>query len=213
MPKIHVTQQGEHISGLAEKFGFGDYRTIWDHPQNADLKKRRQNPNVLFPGDQVFIPDKEMKTVDAATGKKHVLKIVVQKLTLRVVLRTIDDEPMSGVSCELEVMSKKETLVADDQGLIKKAISKQAHDGDLIVADTLIRLQIGDLDPVEEQSGQLARLTNLGYYLGTPGDLDKEQFRCAVEEFQCDHKKSDGLQITGDCDHHTQQVLLKVHGC
>ncbi len=213
MPIDYIVKQGEHIPGLADRFGFRDYDTIWSLPQNADLKKERGNPNVLFPGDHVFIPDKQVKTVDGVTEKLHTMVLAGAKLTLRVVLRNIDDEPMAGVSCELEVMSKKDTLVANPNGLIKEDIPKQAHDGELKVLDSVIVVQIGDLDPPDKESGQLARLVNLGYYLGAPGPLDKEQFRSAVEEFQCDHKKSDGLKVTGDCDDQTQQVLLKVHGC
>lgn len=37
MATEHVVLQGEHLSKISAKYGFLDYRTIWDHPQNADL--------------------------------------------------------------------------------------------------------------------------------------------------------------------------------
>jgi hypothetical protein len=80
MSTNHVIEQGEHLSHLAAQYGFRDYLTIWDHPNNAALKDKRQNPNVLFPGDSVFIPDKEKKSVSRPTGdnaeEKHGTGIV-----------------------------------------------------------------------------------------------------------------------------------------
>src|SRR5260370_36720170 len=57
----HTVTQGEHLSRIAKRYGFSDHRTIWDHARNAALKQEHQNPNVLFPGDQLFIPDREQK--------------------------------------------------------------------------------------------------------------------------------------------------------
>ncbi|MGZ5258926.1 MAG: hypothetical protein ACXWC0_14960, partial [Burkholderiales bacterium] len=45
-----------------------DHTTIWNHPSNANLKKLRQSPNVLFPGDVFHIPDKLQK--QASPGRK-----------------------------------------------------------------------------------------------------------------------------------------------
>ena len=70
-------------------------------------------------------------------------------------------------------------------------------------------MKIGDLDPIEEQSGQRARLANLGYYLASGSDIDEEELKSAVEEFQCDF----GLVVDGICGSNTQKKLLKEHGC
>jgi hypothetical protein len=53
MPGIHTVRQGEHVSGIAQKYGFTDYSAIWNDPNNAALQSQRQNNNVLNPGDQV----------------------------------------------------------------------------------------------------------------------------------------------------------------
>jgi hypothetical protein len=72
MGAYHIVRQREHISALAFLFGFLDYRAIWNHPENAALKDERQNPNVLYPGDRVFIPDKNTCVADAATDRRHI---------------------------------------------------------------------------------------------------------------------------------------------
>ena len=71
----------------------------------------------------------------------------------------------------------------------------------------MLPIKIGYLDPVEEVSGQIGRLDNLGYF---PGDgTDEDQFKSAIEEFQCDN----GLTVDGDCGPGTQAKLKEIHGC
>jgi len=70
-------------------------------------------------------------------------------------------------------------------------------------------LRVGHLDPVEETSGQIARLRNLGYYRGPADGSDLKLMRAAIEEFQCEH----GLTVDGVCGPQTQSKLREVHGC
>ena len=56
MAGIHKVVQGEHLFGIARKYGFPDWKKIWNHGQNAELKELRKNPNVLFPGDELLFP-------------------------------------------------------------------------------------------------------------------------------------------------------------
>lgn len=84
MPRQHTVKQGECMSSIAGKYGHF-WETLWDHPQNADLKERRGDPNVLNPGDTVHVPDKIEKSENCATGQTHrfVKKGVPAKLRLR----------------------------------------------------------------------------------------------------------------------------------
>ncbi len=71
-----------------------------------------------------------------------------------------------------------------------------------------IPLKIGHLDPVDVQTGQIARLNNLGYFAGPLDPLDEKLLLSAIEEFQCDK----GLQVDGKCGLKTQAKLVEVHG-
>jgi hypothetical protein len=51
---------------------------------------------------------------------------------------------------------------------------------------TRIPIKIGYLDPVEEVSGQQARLRNFGYFWGEVDGLVSDNSESAIEEFQCD---------------------------
>jgi hypothetical protein len=216
MASEHTVEQGEHLSRIAKRYGFSDYRTIWDHPQNAALKQKRQNPNVLNPGDRLHIPDKEVREESRSTDQKHRFQVKSHRLTLRLVLEDIYEKPIANAPCELHVESEVHQLTTDGKGKIEQDIPATADNGRLIVKSKetaidqlVIPLKIGHLDPVAEVPGQKARLANLGYYLGAIDDRDDQELRLAVEEFQCEH----ALAVDGICGAQTQAKLKSVHGC
>ena len=205
---MYEIKQGDHISGIAYRFGFSDYKTIWNHPNNADLKKKRINPHVLFPGDLLFVPDKESKDIDCPTDQQHSFRLSGQPLKIRLALKDFDNEPIAGAECVLEVGSKVYNLTSDGEGIIETPIPKDAKSGTLRVPSLGLErsITIGHLDPEDEDSGYLARLVNLGYFSGTPDQT--EALRHAIEEFQCDHK----LKVTGELDAATRAKIKSIHG-
>jgi len=66
----YIIKQGDCLSSIAFKHGFR-WKTLWNHANNANLKKRSNDPNIIFPGDTVFIPDKDEKWEACNTGKRH----------------------------------------------------------------------------------------------------------------------------------------------
>jgi N-acetylmuramoyl-L-alanine amidase len=215
----HVVAQGEHISSIAAQYGFSNYKTLWDDPNNADLKKLRENPNVLLPGDQVFIPDRATRTESIPADARSSFVLEVKPLKLRVKLLDLSDDPIDRIG--------KATTRAGPQD-----VSPQGHiyEADIDTLDTdvtldftsdpplSVHLAVGSLDPVKEQTGQRERLNNLAYFAGFSQQIDPQQFQWAVEEFQCDHKKTDGLKVDGNIDESTsngsktQKALEKEHG-
>jgi hypothetical protein len=57
---VHEVKQGEHLFRIAYQYGFRNPFTIWNDPDNSDLRDLRSNPNVLFPGDQLATPDRDL---------------------------------------------------------------------------------------------------------------------------------------------------------
>ena len=70
MARVHVIAEGECLSSVAFENGYFP-GTIWERPENDALRELRGDPNVLSPGDKLFVPDKEPKTTTCATGKVH----------------------------------------------------------------------------------------------------------------------------------------------
>jgi hypothetical protein len=216
MATEHPVAQGEHLARIAKQYGFSDYRTIWDHPKNAKLKQERQNPNVLHPGDRLHIPDREVREESRATDQKHRFKVKGSRLMLRLVLEDIYERPIANAPCELFIEGDKQDVTTDGKGKIEVSIPPTAENGLLKVKSTetaidgiAIPVKIGHLDPVEEITGQKARLGNLGYYGGAIDDKQDNEFRLAVEEFQCEH----ALAVDGVCGPATRAKLKSVHGC
>jgi N-acetylmuramoyl-L-alanine amidase len=215
MPQ-YIVKQGDYLPKIAEDHGFYDYQTIWDHAKNKALKDKRKNPNVLNPGDELFIPDKTLKEVSRPTGQTHRFQVKPGTLKLRLVLEDLYGKPIANASCELRVDGAVHQVVSGGDGKIEKDIPVNAQSAELVVKDgdtplqnVTLQVAIGHLDPVEEVSGQKSRLNNLGYFLGSVGGDDAAKFKSAVEEFQCDN----GLTVDGDCGPQTQAKLKQIHGC
>ncbi len=210
MPSYTI-KQGDHLSRVARQYGFRDYRIIWDHANNADLKKKRGNPNVLMPGDVLFIPEKQQKEEVRPTTDMHVFKLKEAKLKLRFTVLDFDNKPIADTVCELEVEGSKYSLKTDAKGKIEKTIDAASENGVLRIASLEMEMpvKIGHLDPADETTGWRQRLINLGYHARALDDGDDAKLRQAVEEFQCDH----GMKVTGELDDATKAKLKDQHGC
>ncbi len=51
----YVIRQGDFLLKLAHKFGF-DADSVWSDPSNSALRTLRSDPNILSPGDILYIP-------------------------------------------------------------------------------------------------------------------------------------------------------------
>ncbi|MGA8314137.1 MAG: hypothetical protein WB755_29200 [Terriglobales bacterium] len=180
MPK-YVIKQGECLSSLAAARGVPSWKDLHDHPDNADLKKKRPNPNVLAPGDVVIVP--ETKKFTCATGKKHTFVVRMPKVKLRLLLQNWKGEPYGDRRFEVTIAGNQIPGRTDGAGLIDIAIPVTAQRGRLKVwfdedqddPDPNIDrdLEIGHLDPVDNVTGVQARLQNLGHRCEVSGNLDE----------------------------------------
>jgi len=72
---IHTVQQGDNLSKIARQYKHKDWRIIYNHSENAAFRKRRPNPNLIHPGDQIFIPAVDQQSTTINTGTIHKFKI------------------------------------------------------------------------------------------------------------------------------------------
>jgi N-acetylmuramoyl-L-alanine amidase len=207
----YTIKQGDHLAKVARQFGFRHWETVWKAGENADLRAKRPDPNVLYPGDVLFIPEKQDKEESKPTAKQHRFRVKISKIKLRIVVRDFDNLPLTNTECKLEVEGAVYPLTTDGKGQIEQLIPESAENGKLAIPDLdfELPLHIGHLDPVDIDTGWKARLINLGYHWGTLDD-DKEDLRLswALEEFQCDYS----VTITGKPDAATRAKLKEVYG-
>lgn len=213
MPPIrHVIQQGECASSVAHQHGFV-IETIWDDGANADLRAQRESPYVLLPGDVLVIPQKRQKTVTCETGRRHTFRRKGVPETLRVQL-LCEGKPRPDLPWVLEVGSTRREGTTDAEGWIETWVPPDAKSGNLTLPeDESYEVQLGGLDPVDEESGARARLENLG--LLPSGEAESEEdrellFALALILFQAE--ADSGLEITGKIDEATIARLKERYG-
>jgi hypothetical protein len=242
MPVDYRARTGDCISSVAATFGVA-WATIWDHPNNADLKKKRKDPNILKEGDVVHVPDRRQKEVAAATGQVHsfVLKRAKAKVRLRVVEEPrpaskpqkagprpdrknpttedpepdktpLEDRPRKDLAYVLEIGTLTYEGKTGSDGYLEHEIPEGARSGRLILDpgtpnETVVPLNLGHLDPVDEVSGVKQRLANLTFPCGT-GDEATPELAAALRAFQAKH----GLDVTGEIDDATRNALREAHG-
>ncbi len=216
----HIVNPGECLTSLAARFGFSDFAIIWNHPRNARLRKARACPNVLNPGDVVFIPDQTHKSVSGATGQTH--EFVVRRLPvmLKILLQDRDGKPLPAVRYVLEVAGETRTGIIPADGLLQEEIPAGATRGKLTLPTLGLDfpLQIGHLDPVDQVEpkrplliGIQSRLQNLGFYAGQITGAMNAETQTALTRFQ--HDVLGRAEADGTLDAETQEALTQKHGC
>ena len=203
MPTRHEVQQGDCLSSIAAQYGIS-WEKIWNHGDNADLKQRRKDPNVLFVGDVVVVPDVAPKEQACATDKRHEFKAKRKPTRIKIRL-TIDDEPRTNLKFELQVAGTTVSGSTDGSGFLEAQIPPDAQSGLLVLGDKEPRetyeLGFGTLDPLETNEGIEKRLNALG--LDTEDDLEG-----AIRSFQAKHK----MTVTGTVDDALRQKLKEQFG-
>jgi hypothetical protein len=193
MPKTHTVQQGECLASIARRYGFADWRAIYQHADNEPLRKLRPNPHLLYPGDKVVVPGLKAKEASVAAGRTHEFKVKARKIFLR--LDVLEGHEGEGTQAryELAVDGLREPLQGDvgADGRIDVRIPADTPQARLTLRDAqtdeileVIELRFGALDPVDTLSGVRQRLRRLGFVCA-PGSQDMDPVtEAAVRAFQ-----------------------------
>lgn len=206
---LHNVGQGDCFLSVAQQYGFF-WETLWNHPRNAELKNARKDPAILFPGDVVFVPEKQEKIVSKSTGQMH--KFKVKNIPAKLHMRFLDDEgkPRANLKYVLDIDGKEFKGTTDGNGAINVSIPPGAKSGKLVFEDEdeEYDLFLGYLDPIEKLTGVQARLKGLCYYNGnTSGEMNPETEQ-AIKDFQ----EANKMEITGQVDDLLRNKLKDIYG-
>jgi N-acetylmuramoyl-L-alanine amidase len=210
----HTVRQGECLSSIAYEYGFSDPADIYAHPDNANLRQKRPDPNLLYPGDEVVIPDRQKKTLVLPTGARHRIVITLPKRKVSVRVLNAEGKPAANQRFTIEADGDTHKGTTDGEGIATGLLPANVQIAVLCVNGGRTVLDLGHLNPIEETeddgvSGSQARLKNLGYL---PGAMDGElgpKTASALCAFQRDRQ----LDETGELDRNTLRALKDDHAC
>jgi hypothetical protein len=217
MPTQYTVVQGDCLSSIAAANGFRDWHTIYDDPANEDFRKLRPDPNVIYAGDVLAIPDKAQKTLAATTGQAATFTVKSPQTSLRLRFDDagdlsyslqIGDAPatsgdvLAGAVLQVPIPSN---ATEAQMWTWPKSFASAEEAGDAAINWVLV---LGGLDPIETVRGIQARLKNLGYDPGAVGGDDWPNTQAAIKEFQGDN----GLVVDGICGPKTTDALRTAYG-
>jgi N-acetylmuramoyl-L-alanine amidase len=184
--------------------------TIWNHPPNAALKEVRKNPEILMPGDEVAVPDKEQKEAPGTTDRRHRFRVfgVPSKFEVRMLC---DDEPRTGLDYEFVIDGRRKVSGrTDDDGWVRVPLMPDAQRGKLILENgaEVYNLQLGFVDPLDSITGVQSRLRNLGFFDGESDGKESDALSDAIAAFQ----RHCRLEESGHMDEATRSALKGMFG-
>ena len=204
----YVIKEGECLFSIAQRHGLF-WKKIWAHPKNSELQRRRRDPNILHPGDVVFIPEKEEKQENGSTELRHRFrkKGVPAKVRLRLMRH---NRPRPNESYVLEVDGTLSSGTTDTDGMLEHSIPPNAKKGKLYVGKRREEyvLNLGHMDPLNELIGIQKRLNNLGFHCGPANGVLGPRTTDALKTFQKKHN----LPESGEADEATKNKLTEVYG-
>lgn len=205
--KYHKIKKGECLSSVAEQNGIF-WESLWIHVENDELRNLRKDPNILFPGDRVFIPEKTKGSFQAATESRHRFRRKGIPVLLR--LRFVDgDGPRDGIPYLLKIGGKLISGQTDSDGFLEEAIPVGVESATLRLGEgdeaENYDLELGCLDPLDTDDGVRERLENLGF--ASPDD-EECNLPLALSAFQA----SRDIEVTGEIDADTIEALGDEYG-
>jgi len=207
--RTYTVKSGDCIANIAFRYGMFP-GTLWDDAKNRALREKRKDPNVLLPGDVVYLRAKELKEVSGGTEERHRFRRRGVPERLRLQFSHADGTPRAGERYVLNIDGSLISSTTDGDGYVNQPIPPKAREAVLLLGEDQEEFvfELGDLDPVEEISGVQGRLENLGFYDGPiDGTLTAETIQ-AITAFQA----SKGIAATGEINKQTQDALRDAYG-
>jgi N-acetylmuramoyl-L-alanine amidase len=183
------------------------WKKIWDHPENAALKRARGNPNILLVGDRVFVPDLERHEESCATEERHRFR-TGSSMALRVRLVGAAHEPLAGIAYAFTVNHVRgEEKTTGDDGVAEVDVADDVEMAVLHLPWGDVPVLVGVLSPANTVRGVQERLKNLGINPGPIDGVYGPMTAAGIRQFQ----RCEGMMITGVIDEELVRRLRSVH--
>ncbi len=166
-----------------------------------------RHPNVLLPGDELHVPERQQGSTSLATDRRH--RLVVHGMLATIHIRLVASlEPLSNEPWVIEHPGGKLEGTSDGEGKLEAKLPALLEQATLSLPKRRQRytLRLGALDPIETRSGAQARLYNLG--LASGNAIDEHDHAEALRGFQ----QSEALEQSAELDDATIDALRERYG-
>lgn len=206
MPDITVSS-GQSIVSIAKDHGFF-WETLWKHGGNGGLRAARSDPNVLYEGDVVHVPEITKKHESRPTEARHVFKRKGDPVKYRLQLMHFGS-PRANEGYLLEIGGERIEGTTDGDGKLEEFLPGNSTSGRLLLRDgeEVYPVRVNRLDPADTITGAQQRLRNLGYPVPRATGKADEATRTAIAAFQ----ERQGLESTGELDASTASAIEAMH--
>src|SRR5437879_5438783 len=133
MGSFVTAKKGDDVISIAAAAGFANWKTVYDAPENGDLRKQRPDPHTLMEGDKVFVPDLTPLTVTLKAGHTYLIKTKQLWATVDLIMNDPSGNPYAGKKWTLKVAGKDYSGTTDDKGKITQKVPPEATQGELTV--------------------------------------------------------------------------------
>lgn len=211
---IHHVKAGDTIQTIARSHGFRQWRRVFEHPKNAQLRATRPDPEVLAEGDSVFVPEVEPRIDEARVDEQTVFVLAPVRRELVVALQDPSGASLAGTPYTLSVDGVDHEGIVAPSGRVRHDIEVEARQAQLVLeidedVSMSTTLQIGALEPVETDEGVRARLYNLGFMHDGPHADGPADLAHAMGQF----RDARGLPALDDpLSDKAREDLLFAHG-
>ena len=217
MPTTHTIAQGETLTRIAQRYKLSSWKTLYDHPDNAAFRKLRPNPNIIFPGDTITVPDVVAKKMSASAGKSHVFCLKKEVEIFKIKISNSAGKAWDGKRVVVTLGANTIDTLITPEGMLEIPLTQGDESEakiDIYMDDPngapshTFNVELAHLDPVEELSGVQARCNLLGHDCGVADGIMGSKTRAGVKSFQSQY----GLQVDGEPGPLTKAKLKEVYG-
>ena len=107
---IHTVKKGESLSKIANSYGFRGWQKIYNC-QTKEFKSKHPNPDLIYPGDKIFVPYKEIIEKICKTEEKHKFRITGFIIIEKINWESLSDKEKIIVSYKIRGLSKKRVYI------------------------------------------------------------------------------------------------------
>jgi|HubBroStandDraft_2_1064218.scaffolds.fasta_scaffold91262_2 hypothetical protein len=190
----YVIRKGDHLASLAYQFGF-DADTVWNDDSNSDLRQNRPDPNILNPGEVLYIPDPPIGPPPATSLTPGSTNSFVADAPTLTVTHVFSDPSLASQAFTVQELPDLTGQTSGGDGTVTLTVPPSLTTATIVFTDSgaTFVCQIGFLDPINQLTGVFQRLQNLGYIDpdATFDTTDIDAIRSALRDFKASQSSPD----------------------